>query len=233
MTTLRYAAVAVLTVLVSISLAADQKAAPAKENAGLPLLFHEDFTAGPDALKRFTPTDPKAWKIAEDEVGGAKRNVLSLFQKANVKTPVRSPFGQCWVNDLKVSSFVMEVKLRSTVKDYNHRDLCLFFGGVDDSHLFYVHLGKVADPHCNNIFLVDGKDRVAVGTKTSKGTDWDDAYHTVKLTRDDAGSITVYWDGAVVMTSDNKALPVGKVGVGSFDDLGNFAEMTVWGKKAD
>jgi hypothetical protein len=35
------------------------------------------------------------------------------------------------------------------------------------------------------------------------------------------------------MTTDRKDLPVGKLGVGSFDDLGNFAEITVWGKKAD
>lgn len=212
---------------------AEEKRTPAKENAEMPLLFHEDFSSGADALKRFSPTDPAAWKIGEDTVDGAKRPVLSLHQKAKVKTPVRSPFGQCWINDLKVSSFVLEVKLRSTVKDYGHRDLCLFFAGTDPSHLFYVHLGKKADPHCNNIFLVDGKDRVAVATKTSAGTDWTDNYHTAKVTRDDAGLINVYFDGQLVMTSDNKSLPAGRVGIGSFDDLGNFAEITVWGKKAD
>jgi hypothetical protein len=221
-----------LLLALQVSFAADEKAQPAKESEGLPLLFHEDFKNAEEAMKRFTPTDKAAWKIIEDDVNGAKKDVLSLFGKSNVKTPVRSPFNQAWVNDLKVSNFVMEVKLRSTVKDYGHRDMCLFFGGVDDAHMFYVHLGKVADPHCNNIFVVDGKDRAAVAAKTSKGTDWDDKYHMVKVTRDDK-EIRVYWDKGLVMTSDSKALPAGKVGVGSFDDMGNFAEVTVWGKKVD
>ncbi len=45
--------------------------------------------------------------------------------------------------------------------------------------------------------------------------------------------INVYWDGQLFMTSDRKELPAGKVGVGSFDDTGNFAEITIWGKKAE
>ena len=40
--------------------------------------------------------------------------------------------------------------------------------GSDATHFFYVHVAKKADPHANNIFLVDGAERVAVATKTTE-----------------------------------------------------------------
>src|SRR5688500_16362498 len=111
--------------------------APAKEQNGLPLLFHEDFKDGEKAMARFEFLDPSDWKIAKD----GDRTVLSLFRKPTEasagKPPVRRPFGQALVKDLYVGPFVMEVKLRSTIKPYGHQDLCLFFGQVDVSHGYY------------------------------------------------------------------------------------------------
>ena len=43
----------------------------------------------------------------------------------------------------------------------------------------------------------------------------------------------VYFDGQLMLATDSKALPAGGLGVGSFDDIANFAEITVWGKKAE
>src|SRR4051812_47182230 len=108
-----------LCVLAAPCLAEDK--APAKENAGLPLLFHEDFTGKEEALKKFTAADANAWKVVEDEVDGVKQPVLALGKQSKYKPPVRCPVNQAWIKDLKVSDFVLEVKVRSTVKDYNHR----------------------------------------------------------------------------------------------------------------
>ena len=205
------------------------RAEPAAEVNGLPLLFHEDFKDPQKGLSRFQFDDPAAWSVTQDE----GRNVLSLTRQSKYKPPVRTPVNRALVKDLWVGAFVMDVKLRSTVKDYGHRDLCLFFGSVDESHQFYVHLGKVADPHCNNIFLVDGKDRVAVASKTTKGTDWTDKYHTARIVRKEGGEVEVFFDGVSVMATEKKEFPVGRLGVGTFDDLGNYAEITVWGKKME
>ena len=65
------------------------------------------------------------------------------------------------------------------------------------------------------------------------GTPWDEKYHIVKITRDGSGAANVYFDDKLMMTTDRKELPAGKLGFGSFDDIGNFAEVTVWGKKAE
>jgi len=209
--------------------AADQ---PAKDNSGLPLLFHEDFKSGSDALNRFAFTDKDAWKLVQDDVNGIKQNVLSLVKQSNYKPLVRSPINIAWINDLNVSHFVLEAKCKITTAPIPHRDLCFFFGVGDASHMLYCHLAQEEDKIHNQIHLVNGKDREPVTVKHAKTTPWDDKYHIVKIVRDDKGA-SVYFDDTLRMTTDCKELPTGKLGVGSFDDLGNFAEITVWGKKVD
>jgi hypothetical protein len=217
-----------------LALAARSSAAdgPAKENQGLPLLFHEDFSSKDDALKQFAFTDRNAWKIIEDDVNGARRPVLSLFRQSDYKPPVRSPINIAWINDLKVSDFVMEVRCKITQEKVPHRDLCFAFGGVDASHFLYAHVAQQTDKIHNQIHLVDGKDRAPVTTKGSDGTPWDERYHIVRIERDERGT-RVTFDGQPILATDRKELPSGRVGFGSFDDIGNFSEVTVWGKKAE
>jgi hypothetical protein len=215
-----------------LAAAPSRAAEPAKENAGLPLLFHEDFKSE-GALKKFTFTDKDAWKLTEDDVDGAKRPVLSLFQQSNYKPPVRSPVNLAWINDLKVSHFVLEARCKSTQKPtVMNRDLCFAFGGLDPSHFLYAHMAAREDKIHNQIHLVDGKDRQPVTVQHAPKTPWDDKYHTVKITRDDTG-VKAYFDGQLLLTTDNKNFPTGRLGVGSFDDIANFAEITVWAKKAE
>jgi hypothetical protein len=212
---------------------AQESKQPAKENQGLPLLFHEDFKSAPDALKKFTFTDKDAWKITDDDVDGAKRPVLALVQQSNYKPPVRSPVNLAWINDLKVSHFVLEARCKSTQKPtVMNRDLCFAFGGLDPSHFLYAHMAAREDKIHNQIHLVDNKDREPVTVKHADKTPWDDKYHTVKITRDDTG-LKAYFDGQLLLTTDRKDFPTGRLGFGSFDDIANFAEITVWGKKAE
>jgi len=207
-------------------------AAPKAEVNGLPLVFHEDFKDGDKALDKFDLLDPTDWKMARDD----GRPVLSLATKPtdkSAKTPVRSPFGRALVKDLYVGPFVMEVRLKSTVKDYPHRDMCLFWGVVDDAHEYYVHFGKKPDPHCGNIFIVNNADRLALLPVPAQGIDWTDHAHTARVERGADGSVEVFFDGKSWLKAKDATFPVGRVGVGSFDDTGDFAEVTVWGKKAD
>ena len=95
----------------------------------LPLLFADDFESGNS--DRWTTTDPAAWKILVTDKG----KVFSQFQKkSNYEPPVRSPYNRALIKDIVVSDFLLDVKLQSTIPDYGHRDLCLFFGYQDPSH---------------------------------------------------------------------------------------------------
>ena len=194
---------------------------------GLPLLFADDFAKG---AERWQPSDPAAWKIVKADKGP----YYSQFQQSKYKTPFRSPFNFSLVKDLKVTDFVLTAKVLSTGKDGDHRDMCLFFGYQDAAHYYYVHMAKKTDDRANQIFIVNGADRVKISTKTSKGTPWDDQWHNVKIVRKvESGAIEIYWDDmkTPIMTATDKTFAWGQVGVGSFDDSGHWGDVKVHGKR--
>ncbi len=223
---------AVLTLAVSVYIASACQAhaeEPAKELLGLPLVFQDDFEMG-DPATRWEPSDPKAWKLTEQN--GNK--VWSQFQHIVTQTPVRSPFNRSVAKDVVVGSCVLDVKLQSTARDYPHRSLCLFFGYQDPAHLYYVHLGQKTDDNANQIFIVNNAPRTKISTKTTDGTKWDNEWHHVRVVRDvESGKIDVFFDNMKepVMTAVDKTFTWGQVGIGSFDDTGNFDNVLVYGNK--
>lgn len=198
--------------------------APAGEKK-LPLVFEDDFAKG---AERWQPSDAAAWKVVKTDKGA----YYSQFQQSKYKTPFRSPFNFSLVKDLSVADFVLEAKVLSTGKDGDHRDMCLFFGYQDAAHYYYVHMAKKTDDRANQIFIVNGADRVKISAKTSKGTPWDDQWHNVKLVRKaESGAIEVFWDDmkTPIMTASDKTFAWGQVGVGSFDDSGHWSGVNVYG----
>lgn len=186
--------------------------------------FTDDFESG---LERWEFTDAKAWEIVEEPDG---TRVLGLVRASDYAPPVRSPLNIALVKDRAFESFELTVKMKQTGREYGHRDLCLFFGYVDPSHFYYVHLASVADEHANSIFLVNGSPRATIAETRTDGTKWTDAYHTVKIVRDaESGRIEVFFDDMTkpVMTATDKTFGAGRVGLGSFDDVGQFDEFRV------
>jgi hypothetical protein len=194
----------------------------------LPLVLKDDFERDDSAGWEFT--DPSAWKITRAEGG----RVLDQHKVSQYSPAVRSPLNIALAKGLDVGDFVMDLKVHSTTRDYPHRDLCLFFGHQDPSHFYYVHLGKQADPHANSIFLVDGKPRVSIAETRTEGTPWTDRWHHVRLVRTvKNGLIQVYFDDMdkPAMTAHDKTFTHGRLGVGSFDDTGQFDDLQVWGER--
>jgi hypothetical protein len=213
----------------SVSAEPPAKATPAKELHGLPLLFSDDFESGAD---RWEQSDREAWKVVVQK----GNRVYNQFQQSQVKTPVRSPFNRAMVKDLVVGDFVLDVRLQSTGRDYGHRDMCLFFGFQDPAHLYYVHLGQKTDDHANQIFIVNNEPRRKISTKTTPGTNWNDEWHHARVVRKvEAGTIDVFFDDmqTPVMQAVDKTFTWGQVGLGSFDDTGNFDDVLIYGKKAE
>ena len=196
------------------------------EEADWPIVFSDDFEQG---LDRWQSPDPSAFRITVE----GDNHVLDQFQQSNVLTPVRSPFNRAVVRDVVVGSFQMDVKFKSTARDYPHRSLCLFFGYQDPAHLYYVHFGQRTDDHANQVFIVNDAPRVKISTKTTEGTPWDDEWHHARITRNvETGEIKVYFDDlqTPAMTAVDKTFEWGRVGVGSFDDTGLFDEFTLRGE---
>jgi hypothetical protein len=215
---------AALALAVSLPALAQDKDAPK-----LPLVFEDDFGKG---AGRWQPTDADAWKVIDTKKGMA----YSQFKQSKYKPPHRSPLNFALVKDLLLEDFVLEADVQSTARDYGHRDMCLFFGYRDADHFYYAHLAKQTDDHANQIFIVNGADRKKISTKTTPGTPWDDRWHHVKLVRTvKDGAIAVYFDDMItpVMTATDRTFTWGQVGVGSFDDTGNWANVKVHGVKVE
>lgn len=226
---MRCASCVVVLLAVAIALA-EEKKKPAAELNGQPLVLFEDFEK--HQADRWEPSAAEAWKISHD----GDNHIFSQFKHVVTKTPVRSPFNRALVKDLYLSDCVLDVKLQSTVKDYGHRDMCLFFGYQDPAHLYYVHFGKQADEHANQIFIVNGEPRKKISTESTKGTDWTDGWHHARVVRNvESGQIDVYFDNMEkpVMRAVDKTFTWGQVGIGTFDDTGNFDDVAIYGKKVD
>ncbi|MBL7154318.1 MAG: hypothetical protein ISS79_11425 [Phycisphaerae bacterium] len=193
----------------------------------MPLVAHENFDNG---LDRWRPTDKLAWKLVSKD----GRTYYSLIKKnSNYKPKVRSPLNISLLGDIEVGDFVLDVDLRSTEKPYGHQSLCLFFGHQDATHFYYVHFGRKADAHANSIFLVNDAARVSIAEHRTKGTDFSRGWHRARIRREvETGRIEVYFDDMTrpVMTAVDKTFAVGRVGVGSFDDTGDFDSIRLCGR---
>lgn len=204
--------------------------APPQQFMGMPLQFADDFESG--GFGHWEASDPGAWRV----VLQGENHVLNQFRQSEVETPVRSPFNRAIAKAPNVGDFVLDARVQSTTPDYPHRDVCLFFGFQDPAHMYYVHLGKRADPHANSIFLVNAAPRVSIAQTRTSGTDWDDNWHHVRIVRKvEDGTIKVYFDDMdkPVMTAVDKHFTWGRVGVGTFDDTGNFDDVRLWGVEVE
>lgn len=185
------------------------------------VLFESSFSADDP---RWTFSDPTAWRRSEE-------GWLSLHQKVSSYVPShRSPTHVALLGDVQAGNFSMDVSIRSTHADYGHRDVCLYFGYQGPDKFYYVHLGKVADEHCNQIFIVNEFDRTKISTRSNEGTPWDEEWHHVRMERDvESGEIRVYFDDMTTptMRAVDKTFLTGQFGLGSFDDTADFDNLLI------
>jgi len=195
----------------------------------LPLLFRDQFEEG---AVHWEPTDAAAWKVVPSD----SRNIYSHFQQSDYRPPYRSPVNFALLKDVVVGDFRFEARLRSTVKDYDHRDMCFVFGYRDVAHFYYVHLGKKTGDHANQVFIVNGAPRTKISTRTSTGTNWDDEWHNLRVVRRVSdGAIDVYFDDMenAVMSATDRTFMSGRIGIGSFDDTGDWDDVRLYGSQVN
>lgn len=195
----------------------------------LPIVFQDDFEAG---AGRWQPQDPAQWQIKKTDQG----QVYSQFKKESTyKGPHRSPFNVSLLKDAAFGDMEFTGRVLSTHPDYGHRDAVVVFGYQDPGHFYYVHLGKKADDHANQIFIVNGADRKKISLTSTDGTNWDDNWHTIKVVHQPStGAIAIYYDdlNKPVMTANDKTFGPGRIGVGTFDDTADWDDIVVRGTLA-
>jgi quinoprotein glucose dehydrogenase len=195
------------------------------------ILFKEDFEAG---ATRWEPIDPAQWK---HKAIGKEQHVYSQFEKkTSYKPPHRSPTNIALLKDLVIGDFELKARVLSTHPDYGHRDAVLVFGYQDPTRFYYVHLGKQADDHANQVFIVNGAPRTKISLTSTPGTNWDDQWHNVKIVRKVAdGTIEIYFDDMEkpMMTAKDKTFAWGRIGIGTFDDTSDWDDIELRGVKVE
>ena len=193
------------------------------------VLFKENFEGG---VTRWEPKDPAQWQV---KTTGPEQHVYSQFEKkTSYKPPHRSPTNIALLKDLKVGDFELTARVKSTHEDYGHRDAVLVFGYQDPVHFYYVHLGKQADDHANQIFIVNEAPRTKISLTSTPGTNWTDNWHNVKIVRKvEPGTIEIYFDDMdkPVMTARDKTFAWGRIGIGTFDDTSEWDDIELRGVK--
>ncbi len=202
------------------------------KDSELPLLVTERFEKGMDQWQTTDP-DPKksVWKIID--AGGKHKKVLRVTGTSKYQPPHRSPHSIALLKDIQVGDFELTARVQNTRTNAGaHRDLCIFWGYQDPSHFYYVHFGAKPDPHACQIFIVNDAPRKMITERQSKGTPWGEGWHDVKVIRRvEDGSMEVYFDDmkTPVMTAKDKTFEWGQVGLGTFDDHGNFDDVVLRG----
>ncbi len=196
----------------------------------LPIVFQEDFEK--DA-SHWQPFDEKQWSRKKTDKGF----VYSQHEKTSTyKPPHRGPTNVALLKEVVVGDFDLAAKALSTHEDYDHRDAVLVFGYQDPAHFYYVHFGKQADDHANQIFIVDGAARTKISLTSIAGTAWDDQWHNVKIVRRTGeGTIEIYFDDLKkpVMTAKDKTFAWGQIGLGTFDDTSDWDDIELRGSKVE
>ncbi len=206
--------------------------------AELPLLVEEFFDEGLARWQTSDPADAEAtWTIQSIKLNDNVETFARAMGGSKYAPPHRSPWNIALLKEPVVEDFELSVRVQNTNHEAGaHRDLCIFWGYQDPAHFYYVHLGAKPDPHSCQIFIVDGADRKMITDKQSTGTPWGRGWHEVKVRRDmTTGSMDVYFDDlhSPLMTANDKRFTWGRVGLGTFDDHGNFDDFKLRGTKIE
>lgn len=169
--------------------------------------------------------DPTAWEWQ----GDGEATTLVLKKPSHYKPKVRRPFNLAWFGGAELESFTLTCEVRLDVFNKGNNDVCIAFAGRSESEFYYAHLGETADGVHLHLHVVNNADRKAITKTRAKTVPWrPDHWHKLKLMRDAlSGSIKVWFDDQLVLEATDKTFGKGRIGLGSFDDLGAFRKVTM------
>jgi hypothetical protein len=176
---------------------------------------------------------PDEWTFGDKDAwqweGAGRDAVLRLAKQSDFKPKVRSPFNLAWFQAAEWESFTLTVEARLDLFNKGNNDVCIAFGKTGDTRFYYAHLGQNADAVHLQIHLVDDADRRAITKKGAATLPWKpEKWHRIKLQREvKTGAIRVWFDDEEVLNATDLTLVKGKIGLGSFDDLGSFRNLEI------
>ncbi len=194
--------------------------------------------AGPEVTLK--PQISEARGLADFDLDGngawTVRGEVLVLEKAGVPGgPIRRPAALAILKSEPLTNLTLRLDLRSTAPvELAVRDVQLIVGYQSPTQFYYVHLSAKTDAVHNGIFLVNHADRRRLDTPNPNAYLTDQAWHRVRLERHvDTGRLAVFFDdhAAPILSVIDKTLTWGRVGVGSFDEIGEFRNIEVTGHR--
>lgn len=189
--------------------------------------IQHNFTSG--SLKAWDMPFPEDWEILQ------QGDLHYLHMKHNREPLVpRRPMQFARLKGVKVGSFALNVDVRRA-----GGSMIIVFNYVDTLHFYYVHLsenpGTQISVH-NGIFLVNGKPRYRIAGLQATPALPDKAWHHVRIVRNvGTGSIEVFVDNEKDprFSVIDHTFACGQVGLGSFDETGDFSQFRLQSNDAE
>jgi len=192
---------------------------------------------GSGGARSWAPVTPDKWEFRDGQV--------ILAEAGEARPGPRRPFEYAVLTrgpELGSTRIDAKVRLDTPVAESN-RDVIIVFGHRSDTRFYYAHLStdNTIYPH-NGIFVVNDADRLRIDDQwdeaNSRGappaiTDAD--WHDVRVVHcADSGEIAVYVDGSrePLITAVDSTFDSGRVGFGSFDNIGRARDFRVTGRVA-
>ncbi|WP_307831756.1 PQQ-dependent sugar dehydrogenase [Prauserella cavernicola] len=185
----------------------------------------------------WAPVTPEKWRFPGREV--------VLAEAGDERPGPRRPYEYAVLSKGKeYGSVRLDVKVRlDTPVEETNRDVVLVFGHRSDTEFYYAHLSTDNSIYAHNgIFKVDNGDRERLDDQwnetLSRGAApaiTDAEWHDVRVTHcASTGEIAVYVDGEPepVMTAVDSTFTSGRVGFGSFDNVGRLKDLHVTGTRS-
>jgi hypothetical protein len=160
---------------------------------------------------------------------------LLILQKPGAPSgPIRRPAALALLDTPPLERASFQLELRCTAPlDVVHRDLEVIFGYESPTRFYYAHLSGITDAVHNGVFLVYDADRRRIDAGTTPPVLRDQEWHRVRLEWTGAtGRIQIYVDDSAAPAFDltDATIRAGRVGVGSFDDTGEFRRISLNGQ---
>lgn len=187
----------------------------------------DDFSPG--TLSHLDMPFPEDWQILSE----GQLHYLHMLRPRPPGVP-RRPLQFARLKGVSVGSFTLNLKIRR-----EHGSMIVVFGYVDTLHFYYAHLSK--DPGTkvavhNGIFIVDGGERRRIAGVSAQPALPDLSWHDVRIVRDvGSGSIQVFVDRQAqpLFSVVDRTFLCGQIGLGSFDESGDFAQLRLKGTSAE
>lgn len=178
------------------------------------------------------------WKIPMAKDWRMDGDTLELLTPRPSLAPRRpSQYALADTPDYTKVTMEAEMKAEPAAIRQRHNSLLLVYAWKGPNHFNYVHLSvdsaKEAAVH-NGVFHVYGGERVRISSLEGPGTLRDGVWHKVKLVYDgESGRVDVWVDGQTSpsLRAVDMSLGGGRVGIGSFFDMGSFRNVKIVGER--